>query len=149
MSGRLESRARTPSCRSMEASQSLVAQAVNKELVRQTDLLETWRPERRRSHHSGHLTSQRRRSLSSSSGGTGGPAMSFREAHGPRNSARNVWCGLVGDRLAEGFSNVAHFVAKHGVLCSQATMPPFAATYWVTIAKPALREEAAVTVGRR
>jgi hypothetical protein len=55
----------------------------------------------------------------------------------------------VGDRLAEGFSNVAHFVAKRGILSSQATMPPFAATHWVTIAKPALRKEAAVTVDRR
>jgi hypothetical protein len=143
-----ESRVRTPSCRSVEVSQLLVERAVDKELVRQTGFVEAGRPEKRGSHHYEDRSRRRRRSPSSSSGCLGGTATFSHEAHGSRNSARSVRSGLEGDNLAEGYSDMAHSLTKRGTLSSQAAMPPIAATYWVTIARPALRKDAPVSVDR-
>jgi uridine kinase len=52
----------------------------------------------------------------------------------------------VGDRLAEGYSSMARNLSRRGALCSSGTLPPIAASYWVTIAKPTLREGAPATV---
>jgi hypothetical protein len=149
-SDRLDVRDHTPSGRSAKVSQLLVERAIDKELIRGTDEDEDLVKEKRkkRTSRSKDRSRRRRRSSSSSSGESDDSGSSFRAAHSSKNPARSHKRGLVGDRLAEGYTNMAHYLTRRGALSSQAAMPPIAATYWVTIAKPALKKDAPVTVDR-
>jgi hypothetical protein len=107
MSARMVSRANTPSGRSVKDSQPMEERAVNKELVRPTDLPDTRRHVMGGSPCSRARSHGRHWSPSLNSRDSGSSSASYHEAPSSGSSARLFGLGLADGRLAEGFSIIA------------------------------------------